>query len=137
MAFERYHIRQANYPERTPLSYFLIGSTRMEGALCLQLSRKAYHSHLTRIYNKVSEIMESSETPSDSQISTLKSSLEQLQCKAEIIRDLDAKIALAIQDPSELEGEIFESEMLLSRKQEVSKSFCHIKRSLEFPPKLK
>ena len=54
--------------------------------------------------------MESSETPSDSQITTLKSSLEQLQRKAEIIKDLDAKIALAIQDPSELEGEIFESE---------------------------
>ena len=50
--------------------------------------------------------MESGETPSDSQITTLKSSLEQLQRKAEIIRDLDAQ---ATQDPSELEAEIFES----------------------------
>ena len=82
----------------------------MEGVQRFQSSRKAYRSHLTRIYNKVSEIMESSETPSDSQITTLKSSLEQLQRKAEIIKDLDAKISLAIQDPSELEGEIFESE---------------------------
>ena len=82
----------------------------MEGVQRFHSSHKAYRSHLTRIYNKVSEIMESSETPSDSQITTLKSSLEQLQRKAEIIKDLDAKIALAIQDPSELEGEIFESE---------------------------
>ena len=82
----------------------------MEGALHYQLSRKAYCAHLTRIYNKVSEIMESGETPGDSQITTLKSSLEQLQRKAEIIRDLDAKIAQATQDPSELEAEVFESE---------------------------
>ena len=81
----------------------------MEGVQRFHSSRKAYRSHLTRIYNKVSKIMESSETPSNSQITTLKSSLEQLQRKAEIIKDLDAKIALAIQDPSELEGEIFES----------------------------
>ena len=139
VALERYHVRQANYSEGTPLSYFLTGDARMEGALRYQSSRKAYHAHLTRIYNKVSEIIESGKTPSDSQITTLKSSLEQLQRKAEIIRDLHAKIVQATQDPSELEAEVLNAKkfkILLSRKQEVSRSFCPAMCSQEFPSKL-
>ena len=75
--------------------------------------------------------MESGKTPSDSQITTLKSSLEQLQRKAEIIRDLDAKIVQATQDPSELEAEIFESEEIqdtIIKKTGSIKEFlsCHV-----------
>jgi len=58
----------------------------------------------------VSEITESSETPNDSQIATLKASVEQLQHKAEILQDLDTKIAKTIVDATELEAEVFESE---------------------------
>ena len=131
VALERYHVRQVNYSEGTPLSYFLTGDTRMEGVLRYQSSCKAYRAHLTRIYNKVSKIMESGKTPSDSQITTLKSSLEQLQRKAEIIRDLDAKIVQATQDPSELEAEIFESEEIqdtIIKKTGSIKEFlsCHV-----------
>ena len=53
-----------------------------------QSSRKAYHSHLTRIYKKVSEIVEAGETPNDLQVSVLKSAVKQLQRKAEILQDL-------------------------------------------------
>ena len=81
----------------------------MEGVQHFQLSRKAYRSHLTRIYKKVSEIVEAGKTPNDLQVSALKSAVEQLQHKADILRDLDAKIADAMQDETELEGEIFES----------------------------
>ena len=78
----------------------------MEGVQHFQSSRKALISftHLTRIYKKVSEIVEAGETPNDLQV------VEQLQRKAEILRYLDAKIADAMQDETELEGEIFESE---------------------------
>ena len=82
----------------------------MEEMQRFQLSRKAYRSHLTRIYKKVSQIVEAGEMPNDLQVSTLKSAVEQLQRKAEILRDLDAKIVDATQDEAELEGEIFESE---------------------------
>ena len=60
----------------------------MEGMQRFQSSRKAYHSHLTRIYKKVSEIVEAGETPNDLQVSVLKSAVEQLQRKAEILQDL-------------------------------------------------
>ena len=50
----------------------------MEGMQHLQSSRKAYRSHFTGIYRKVSEIMDANEPPNDPQVSTVKSSVEQL-----------------------------------------------------------
>ena len=72
-------------------------------------SRKAYRTHLTKLHRTVTEIMDSSETPNESQLDSLSASIEKLQRKAKTIGELDTKIAGELQDPEELERDVFEA----------------------------
>ena len=53
--------------------------------------------------------MDSSETPNESQLESLSTSIEKLQWKAKTIGELDTKIAGELQDPEELERDVFEA----------------------------
>ena len=68
------------------------------------------HSHLTRTYQKIDKILRTDTALSETQVATLTSSLEQLTQKREMLRQLDAEIAQAIQKEDELEAEILEVE---------------------------
>ena len=78
----------------------------MEDISHLKASRRAHRSHLTRIFGRVEEILESDEIPSEKQTITLNTSLEQIETKKGTVEELDAKIYEAIQDPVTLEAEI-------------------------------
>ena len=78
----------------------------MEG---LKASRKAYRSHLTRIYHKMEEL--DLTQPATEEIASLVTSyINQLQRKAETIRQLDTGIAAKTQDPDKLEQEVCDTE---------------------------
>ena len=77
-------------------------------------SRKAYRSHLTRIYRKMDDILEVDAPKTDLQVSTLTSVLEQLNQKKTQISQLDAQIAESIETSEELETEILQTEEVQS-----------------------
>lgn len=81
----------------------------MENLQRWQLSRKAYRTHLSKLHRTLTEIMDSSETPNESQLDNLSASIEKLQRKAKAIGELDARIAGELQDAEELEGDVFEA----------------------------
>ena len=88
---------------------FLQFLTWMEGLAKFQASRKAYRSHLTRIYHKIQEL-DLTQPATEAIASKVSSYLDQLQRKAECIRQLDTKIASEISDPADLEQDVFEAE---------------------------
>ena len=51
----------------------------------LRASRKAYRSHLTKLYRKTDELLDSSEALDDSQLAALCTSLEKLLRKGETL----------------------------------------------------
>lgn len=77
-----------------------------------KISRKGYRSHLTRLMNKVDQIIESEERLSKKQIATLNSSIEQFKERGALLRDIDKEIVATIQEEGELEAEIIESEAI-------------------------
>jgi len=79
-----------------------------EGLEKLKGSRKAYRSHLTRIYGKL-EDLDLTKPPNDDTTATVKSYIEQLQRKAESIQAIDGKIQSIMEDPSEIEGDVLDS----------------------------
>ena len=74
----------------------------MENLCCRQSSQKAYRTHLTKLQRTVAEIMDSSESPADSVLYSLSTSIEKLQRKAKAIGELDSKISGEIKDPEEM-----------------------------------
>ena len=56
-----------------------------------------------KLQRTVAEIMDSSESPEDSALDNLSTSIEKLQRKAKAIGELDSKISCELQDPEELE----------------------------------
>ena len=88
---------------------FLQFLTWMEGLAKFQASRKAYRSHLTRIYHKIQEL-DLTQPATEAIASQVSSYLDQLQRKAECIRQLDTKIASEISDPADLEQDVFKAE---------------------------
>jgi hypothetical protein len=83
----------------------------MEEIARLQDSRRGHKVHVTRVLKKANEVL-NTETHTDRNMAleSLKTALEQLTKKKDIIGELDAKIAAEIKDPKELEAEIFESD---------------------------
>ena len=81
----------------------------MENLRRWQSSRKAYRAHLTKLHRTVAEIMDSSESLEDSALDSLSTSIEKLQRKAKAIGELDSKISGEIQDPEELERDVYEA----------------------------
>jgi len=63
----------------------------MENLRRCQSSRKAYRAHLTNLHRTVAKIMDSSESPEDSALDSLSTSIEKLQQKAKAIGELDSK----------------------------------------------
>ena len=82
----------------------------MEEASRLRASRKAHRSHLTRIFGKIEEILQSDAIPNEKQTATLKTSLQQIGAKRATVEELDSRISDTIQDPEALESEILDAE---------------------------
>ena len=82
----------------------------MEEISRLKASRKAHRAHLTRIFGKIDEILQSDAIPNEKQTATLRTSLEQIEAKKATVEELDARIIERIQDPDGLESEILDAE---------------------------
>ena len=74
----------------------------------LQASRKAFKGHVTRLHNKIDELM--AEDFDDYTIASLTATIEQIKKKGERITQMDEKIATLISDASELETAVFDAE---------------------------
>ena len=98
----------------------------MEGLSRLTASRGGYRSHLTKLQNKLDEIMESEIDAV--QRATLIMYMEQLQRKGEKLSQLDAEIAALLDKPEDLEREIFESEDI---QNSIMERICVIKATFE------
>ena len=77
----------------------------------LQASRAGYRAHLTQTRKKAPAIM-AKETPSELDFVSLNNILEQLGRKKSILKELDQKIAAILEDPADLEKEIFDTEVI-------------------------
>ena len=75
----------------------------MEEAQRVQRSRKGHRSHLTKVLNKATEIMENDEAPNTMQIASLTATIEQLARKRTVLNELNEKLLAIIKDPDELE----------------------------------
>ena len=82
----------------------------MEEISRLKASRKAHRAHLTRIFGKIDEILQSDAIPNEKQTATLRTSLEQIEAKKATVEELDSRIIERIQDPDGLESEILDAE---------------------------
>ena len=78
-----------------------------------EVSRKVYRSHLTRLLSRnVHSILNSGTKPTETQIATVTSSIEQLTERCMNIRELDNQIAATIGKEDELHGgKIIEAEV--------------------------
>jgi glycine cleavage system regulatory protein len=101
----------------------------MEEIARLQASRRGHKSHLTKVLNKASEILKVESSKADEiALTTLKTTLEQLTRKQQLVRELDEKIAAKITDPKELEVEIYESE---EPSCDLEEKLNHIRKYIE------
>ena len=91
-------------------------------------SRKAYRSHLTRLLRKVDAILDSDTRPTEAQIATLTSSIEQLTERGTLLRELDNQIAATIGTEDELEAEIIEAE---ATQESIHDKISQIRRVIE------
>jgi len=83
----------------------------MEQLTRLQASRKGLKSHVTRIYNKIDNLIE--QEADDYSIPLLTKAMEQLLDKADKLYKIHDQITSLINDPHELEDYIVESEELI------------------------
>lgn len=82
-------------------------------------SRAGYRAHLTQILQKAPTLM-AKETPTEEDIVSLNNILEQLARKKEKIKGLDEKIAALLEEPDEIEKDIFETEVIQDEIDETS-----------------
>ena len=105
----------------------------------LTSSRAGYRAHLTKTLNKAKDLMKEARTEMD--VVSLNSIIEQLTRKKTILTGLDEKIAALIEEPEDLEQEIFETEEIhheiLDTTSQISR-FIHVtispKKSATQPP---
>ena len=76
----------------------------------LQTSRKGFKSHVTRLYNKVDELIY--KEVDDYSVALLIKAMEQLKSKGDKLNKIDEQIATLIDDPHELEEYVLETEEL-------------------------
>ena len=106
----------------------------------LTSSRAGYRAHLTKTLNKAKDLMKK-EAPTEMDVVSLNSIIEQLTRKKTILTGLDEKIAALIEEPEDLEQEIFETEEIhdeiLDTTSQISR-FIHVtispKKSATQPP---
>ena len=84
----------------------------MEEISRLRASRKVHRAHLTRIFGKIDDILQSDAIPNEKQTAILKTSMEQIETKKATVEELDSRISYSetIQDPDVLETEILDTE---------------------------
>jgi hypothetical protein len=101
----------------------------MEGIAQLQASQRAHKAHITKVLKKANDFV-NTETHVDKNmaLASLQTALEQLMKKRDILRELDAKIVAEMEDPTELEREIFESEEI---SYELEENISHIRKYIE------
>ena len=99
----------------------------MEGLNKLKGSRKAYRSHLTRIYGKLEEL-DLTQPPDEDTIITVTSYIEQIQRKAESIQQLDTQIQSMMEDPTTVEDDVSDS---LETQDLLIEKITRLKRYLE------
>ena len=75
-----------------------------------QATRKGLKSHVTRVYNKIDNLIE--KEADEYSIALLTKAMEQLQDKGDKLNKIDEQITILINDPHELEDYITESEEL-------------------------
>ena len=75
-------------------------------------SRKAYQSHLTCLLRKVDTILDLETRPTETQIATLTSSIEQYTEQGTLLRELDVQITAIIEMENEIEVEIIKAEAM-------------------------
>ncbi|XP_065893821.1 uncharacterized protein [Dysidea avara] len=98
----------------------------MEDLTRLQASRKAYKSHVTRLYNKIDDLF-NSETD-DYTITTLTTAVEQLSSKQTKIAELDERITTLIKEPEELTEAMIEAGEL---EDSIMDKIAKVKRFIE------
>ena len=82
------------------LLFFLVNLIMVEDLTRFQASRKAYKSHITRLFHRVDDSL--SMEVDDYTITTLRAAIEQLNGKKAKITELGQRIATLITDPKEL-----------------------------------
>ena len=80
----------------------------MEEWTCLQTSRNGYKGHVTRLYNKIDELV--GREFDDYTTTSLNNAIEQLTRKMEKIAHIDEQLLKALDDASELESAVLEAE---------------------------
>ena len=89
----------------------------------LQASRAGYRAHLTQTIKKATNIATKEDPLTDSDITSLKRIVDQLARKRSILEELDEKIVGMIEDPKELEKEIFQTEDI---KEEINETAAQL-----------
>ena len=92
-----------------------------------KMSRKGYRSHLTRLIRKIDAVIDSEIRPTEKDITTLTSSIEQFNEHAAFLQEADQEIANTITGEDELEAEIIKSAAI---QETISDKISHIKRIL-------
>ena len=92
---------------------------RLQALVRLQASRAGYRAHLTQTTRKATSIL-LKESLKDIDIVSLKRIIEQLLQKKSKLQELDEKIVNLIEDPKELEKEIFQTEDIQEEIDELS-----------------
>ena len=99
----------------------------------LRVSRRAHHAHLTRVFGKITPILDSDEAPNERDTATLQTLLEQIEAKRATLADMDIKIQATIEDADVLETEILDTEEIMYN---VTEKIALIKAVLERPKPL-
>ncbi|CAB4001733.1 Hypothetical predicted protein, partial [Paramuricea clavata] len=94
----------------------------------LQASRAGYRAHLTQTIKKATNIATKEDPLTDSDITSLKRIVDQLARKRSILEEPDEKIVGMIEDPKELEREIFQTEDI---KEEIDETAAQISNIIE------
>ena len=103
---------------------------QMEELTRLQASRKGFKSHVTRLYNKVDELIDNE--VDEYSVALLTKTMEQLRSKGDKLNKIDEQIVTLINDPEELEYYIVESEELqdaITDKMTKIRTFIDLQRT--------
>ena len=102
----------------------------MEELTRLQASCKGFKSHVTRLYNKVDELIDNE--VDEYSVALLTKTMEQLRSKGDKLNKIDEQIVTLINDPEELEYYIVESEELqdaITDKMTKIRTFIDLQRT--------
>ena len=107
------------------LPHYVADYIEMEELAHLQASRKGYRSHVIRIFNKTDDTID--KDIDEFSLTYLRTAVEQLQKKKELINQINQWIAELIQTPKELKEAVCEAKELQdSILEKVSQLMTHI-----------